>query len=507
MSETKYQVASVYRDQRLNLLVPIIVLWGSILVFFGGWVLFADDSNSSYNDYYLIPWSIGAGAILLLPSAYLYYKKKFDPFHPLVYAVWTYLFPAFAVGGIFLSFEWSNPYFLTFVEDQHYNLPLSLVYVVIGYLGMTVGYFLPVGRFFSEKLDAYLPKWQWDVSKVWLPGILLVLAGIGVNILGFIQGLLGFQRTTEINIFDGLLVFLVIFLTEGTILLWLAIFQTKKKTGIFYIVLVFLIILIPLRMALLGSRGSLLFSIIPIILAFQYSGRKLKWFHTVFCGVVMFAALCIGIIYGTTFRSIKGSEARINAGDYFGQVMATLDYLSTKDLNVILTQNASALAERIDNLSSLAVVVANYEKLAPYEASYNLENNITNDLYTSLIPRFVWADKPPTSDARAYSDLYFNYSENSFAISPFGDLLRNFGPVGVPLGMLILGIYMRVVYSSLIDTPNPALWKKVAYFPLLTVVSYEGFYAVFFPSIIRTLFVLVISLFLVNLILRVKVKS
>ena len=126
---------------------------------------------------------------------------------------------------------------------------------------------------------------------------------------------------------------------------------------------------------------------------------------------------------------------------------------------------------------------------------------------TSFIPRFVWNDKPPTSDARAYSDLYFNYGENSFAISPFGDLVRNFGPIGVPLGMLLLGIYLRIIHAGLIDTPHPALWKKVAYFPLLTLVSYEAFYATIFPSIVRTVFILAVSLFLVNLIAKQIRKS
>jgi len=257
-------------------------------------------------------------------------------------------------------------------------------------------------------------------------------------------------------------------------------------------------------MAFLGSRGSLLMGVIPIMMAFQYSGRKLKRLHAVVFGLALVAALFIGIIYGTTFRNLKGSETRANAGDYVGQVVATVDYLSTHDLNLILYQNALTLAERIDNLSSLGVVVANHEKLAQYEAGYGLENNIINDLYTSFIPRFVWADKPQTSDARAYSDLYFNYGDNSFAITPFGDLLRNFGPIGVPLGMLILGFYLRLIYSSLIDTPNPAIWKKMAYFPLLSLVSFEAFYATIFPSIVRTVFILGISLILVNLMLKRK---
>jgi hypothetical protein len=504
MAVVKNTVFNIHQNRRMNLLIPIVVLWGAIAILLGGWFLFGEDFQNIYRDYYLLPWAAGAGIIILSPSAYLFYKKKFDFFHPLVFAAWSYIFPAFVIGAVILSFGWSSPYFLLFIEDPEYNLPLSLIYVSIGYLSMTIGFFLPISRVFAEKIGNALPNWQWDISKVWVPGILLVLAGIGISILGFIQGLLGFQRATEVNIFDGLVVFLVILLSEGTILLWLAIFQTKNKTGIYYIVLSFLLLMIPLRMAFLGSRGSLLIGVIPIMMTFQYSGRKLKRLHAIGFGLTLIIALFIGIVYGTTFRNLKGSEARAEAGDYFGQVIATVDYLSTHDWNLIVYQNALTLAERVDNLSSLGVVVANYEKLAQYEAGYGLENNIINDLYTSFIPRFVWADKPPTSNPRAYSDLYFNYSENSFAITPFGDLLRNFGPIGVPLGMMILGVYFRLIYSSLIDTPFPSIWKKTAYFPLLTVVSFEAFYATIFPSLVRTIFVLALSLFLANLLIKNK---
>jgi len=252
-------------------------------------------------------------------------------------------------------------------------------------------------------------------------------------------------------------------------------------------------------MAMVGSRGSLILGLLPIAYAFVASGRKLKLRTATLFGVVGLIAVVIGVIYGTTFRNIKGSEERISAGDYFGQVLVTLEYLSDADPAVLAEQSAEALAARVENLSSVAVVVANYEQLAPYEASYGLENNILNDMYTSFIPRFIWNDKPPTSDARAYSDLYFNFGENSFAISPFGDLLRNFGPIGVPLGMLVLGFYLRFIYATLIDTPYPALWKKVAYFPLVTLVSYEAFYATLLPGAIRQIFMLAITLPLVNL--------
>jgi hypothetical protein len=192
----------------------------------------------------------------------------------------------------------------------------------------------------------------------------------------------------------------------------------------------------------------------------------------------------------------------MNAGDYAGQVVATVEYLSRTDPGIIFQQAAGALAERVENLSSLAVVVSNYEQLEPYEESYGIKNNIINEFTTSFIPRFLWPDKPTVSDARAYSDLYFNFGENSFAITVFGDLVRNFGVIGIPLGMMLLGIYLRVIYQVLIDTPEPRIWKKAAYFPLLIMAHYEGFYSSIFPNTIRVLLVVVVALLVANFFTR-----
>ena len=497
---TRYysNIPTTGRD-RANLIVPILLIFAVVAAGLISFVWIDNEMGSMMQGFYLLPWVCLAGICVLAPSAYLLYQGKFDLFHPLVFAAWSYVFPAYVLGGVIIAFGWVNPYFLTFIEDPEYNLPLTLVYIAVGFVGLSAGFFLPVGRIFAEVVEPRLPKWKWEPDQVWLPGILLLIFGVAVNIVGFIQGLLGFQRNIEVNVFDGLLFSLLTLLTEGTVLLWLAIFSVRKKSATFYLVLALLVLFVPLRMAVLGSRSSLVLSLFPIAMAFVYSGRKLKLRTGLLFAAGGVLAVLIGVTYGTTFRNIKGSEARISAGDYFGQVIATVEYLTIEDPLVLAQQTAQSLADRVENLSSAGVVVANYEKLAPYEASYGLENNIVNDLYTSFIPRFVWNEKPNTSDARAYSDLYFNYGENSFAISPFADLLRNFGPIGVPIGMLLLGIYLRFIYAGLIDTPNPAMWKKVAYFSLLTIVSYESFYATIFPSVVRLVFVIGISLAVANL--------
>lgn len=495
-------------SHRRSVLVPIVVIFGVVAAALFSFIWIENDLGSLTPSFYLLPWALLTGICVLAPSAYLLYVGKFDLFHPLVFAAWTYVFPAFVLGSLLITFGWVNPYFLSFIDDPEYNLPLTLVYIAVGFVALTIGYFIPVGQLIADTLEPRLPKWKWKPEQVWLPGTLLLFAGVAFNVIGFIEGLVGVQRNIGFGTFDGVIFFLLFVLGEGTVLLWLAVFSAKERGLVFYLIIILLLIFLPIRMAVLGSRSSLVLGLMPIAFAFVASGRNLKPRVFALFGVIGILAVIIGATYGTTFRNIKGSEARVGAGDYFGQVVATIEYLSVEDPAVIIEQSTDALAARIENLSSVAVVVANYEALAPYEASYGLENNILNDLYTSFIPRVFWNDKPPTSDARAYSDLYFNYGENSFAISPFGDLLRNFGPIGVPVGMLILGIYLRVLYSGLIDTPSPAMWKKVSYFSLITIVSYEAFYATIFPGAVRIIFILAISLWMVNIIAsRTKISA
>ncbi len=487
---------------RRGLFVPIALLWGLALVAGFAFLVFDEGLGSALGSYYLIPWALAAGAVVLAPAAYYFYRGEFDLFHPLVFGVWSYIFPAFVIGALIITFNMTNSYVMLFVTDPEYTLPLSLVYVSMGFLGVVAGFYLPLGRYLASRATRITPAGEWDIDKIWLPGVALSLSGLAINIIGLLQGVLGFQRVDEVGTFDSAVVFLTYIFNVGYVMLWLGVFQTPRRNGQFYLIVAFLVAMIPLRMALQGGRSSLMLSVISIAVGFWYSGRRLKWQHTTVFGAILVVAIFIGIIYGTTFRRIKGSEERINAGDYAGQIVETFNYFSRTDTALILSEGMSSMAERIENLSSLGVVVANYEKLEPYEESYGLKNNIVNDLLTAFVPRFVWPDKPNTSDPRAYSELYFDFGENSFAITPFGDLLRNFGVIGIPLGMAIIGFYYRLIYDYLIDTPEPRLWKKVAYYPLLAAVSFESFYATFFPIVIRVLFVVVVSVLFVGFFAR-----
>lgn len=502
MAELKFQNPNLLPEHRANFLLPIAVLWGIGVIFVIAYYLIDASLNSTGTKFYLLPWTFLTGAVILAPSIFLYIKGKFDPFHPLVLAAWTYFFPAFFVGGLILSGGFSNPFFLNFIQNEEYDLPLTLVYVMVGYAGLTLGFYLPIGKRIGEMISRRLPVWNWSSQQIFKPGLILLGLGLANTVLAFSVGLLGFQKVEEIGAFDGLLFLLSFFLLEGSFLLWLAIFRTNKLNFNHYLILGILILTALSKSAFQGNRGSLLQFFIMVAFAFVVSGRKVLLKHKVWGVVLTSLALFFGMIYGTAFRSIKTTEEQISMDQYAENILLTFEKISDQDLSANLENGFLAISERIENVSQLAVVVSNYESLANYEAGYGLDNNIWKDSINFLIPRAIWSEKSVATDAYKYGELYFDFGENAFTLTPMGDLLRNFGPVGVPIGMMILGIYLRLIYTSLVENQEFSYWRKTLYFMFFTGISYEGSFGLFIPYDLKIGFISIVGLIIIWFIIK-----
>ena len=473
------------QNRRMNFLVPIAILWGLIIAAILGFYWFENIYDKPNSNLYLFPWCLMTGIVIAAPSVYLYYKKKFNLFHPLVFAGWFFFFPSFFIGGLILTSGLSNPIFLYLVQDERYYLPLTFVYVMLGYGGLSIGFFLPFGRKLGEIINNRLPKAEWQPEKLLKPALILLVIGIGNTILGFSMGVLGFQRVDEIGVFDGLVFLLSMFWIEASFLIWLCVFRTKKLNYEMYFVIAVVLITFLTKSAFQGNRGSLIQIFILITCAFVLSGKKILFKHKAIGAGMLLVALSVGMIYGTTFRSIKLTEEKISMDQYVSIIFQTFDKLSDQDMGNVLETGIAAFGERIENVSPFAVVVSNYEKLSSYEASYGLDNNIWKDTLTFLIPRILWEDKPVATDSYKYGDLYFHYDKNSFTLTPMGDLLRNFGPIGVPLGMIFLGFVLRIIWATLIENQDFSFWRTVLYYVLLTNLYYEGSYGLIIPFWIK----------------------
>ena len=219
---------SVSRSRsRHGLLYAILLLWGlvaaSLLTVLIANYGFGDPSSR----FYLFPWCIATGIVIASPSIYLFFKGRFDPLHPLVFAAWSFFFPGFVIGGLVLAAGFSQPYFLAFVQDEHFNLPLTFVYIMVGYAGMTLGFALPFGRRLGSRVGNLLPALEISTGEIAVPSLILLLLGCANTVVAFALGVLGFQKPEAINSYDGVLFLLSLFLIEAVFLLWLYIFRCK----------------------------------------------------------------------------------------------------------------------------------------------------------------------------------------------------------------------------------------------------------------------------------------
>jgi hypothetical protein len=311
-------------------------------------------------------------------------------------------------------------------------------------------------------------------------------------------GVIGYQGNKEITSYDGLIFLSTLFWLEGTFVGWYVVFANSKITRRSYVVIALLIVTSLFKALFSGNRGSLLQSLMVVVIAFALSGRILRLKQAII-GIFLFAVLLLtGMIYGTTFRSVRRSETAGGIASYADNVVETMRQVSSNNGADAVEFGLTSLAERIDTVSSVAVVVSNYEELAPYEESYGLDNNIRKDFVTTFVPRLFWNDKPVASDAKRYGDLYFDYGENSFAMTPIGDLLRNYGVAGVPIGMLILGMLLRTMYRALIENRERTVARATLYFMLLLSISYEGFYGLIFPFFIKIGIASLVGILIIN---------
>lgn len=456
------------------------------------------DVGDSETKLYLIPWCFATAAVVLLPSIFLFYRGRFDPFHPLVFVAWSYFLPGFAIGGLMLSLGISKPYFLSYIDNERYNLPLTLVYVMLGYGGLSIGYSIPYARKVGYRIFRKLPRIFWRNENVKTPGLLLVGLGLANAIFAVALGVLGYQRPDQAGEFDSLIVFSSFIFVEAVCLLWLYLFRTSPWVSSHYLMAGFLILLSLAVSAFFGTRGGLIRMLVLAGFAYSLSGRRFSHRHYLTGTVLLFVSLIVGMIYGTTFRSVKQTQDQVSVTEMANITGLTADRLLAQDFSTSLSSGLQAVGDRIDSVSSLGVVVANYEVLAPYEESWGISNNILNDTLVSFIPRFVWPDKPVPIHPQRYADLYFNFSESAFTMTPMGDLLRNFGPLGVPIGMILLGFFIRVLYASLIENHEFSHWRAVMFYVLLSSISFEWSYGLILPYLMRAGFFVLLGLLLVH---------
>ena len=147
---------------------------------------------------YLLPWVLGLAALFTIPSAYLFYKGRLRFYDPLVFTTWVWFFPGFVLGGIMLTGGWSQPYFLSFIQDAEYNLPYTVFLIMLGFIGlaaMIFGRWHPVGALMAALVFGFADSLQQKLAilQTPIPSEFLAMAPYIATIV-LVAGIIGKAR-------------------------------------------------------------------------------------------------------------------------------------------------------------------------------------------------------------------------------------------------------------------------------------------------------------------------
>ena len=462
-------------------------------------LLFGGSSLVDVERAYLIPWVLATGVVVAIPCVYLYFRGEFKFTNPLAFAALTYFFPMFFLGGWSLTFGLSNYYFLNYVADPEYNFPLTFLYIMVGFAGLSVGYFIPNGKSIGNYLSAKLPNWEFTPTEIVLACVFCLAAGFCLNIVALEIGQIGYQ-TGDVVFGDtgSMASYLATVLPASSFLLWIAFFKFEKWNFLHIVVIAAQIVTAVFMLVIQGGKSSLLYFAVLAIGAFVLVKRKVGLKHwSIFAGALL-VCLIAGTFYGTKFRELKGNADRVSFLEYSSIAFESMEQFGEADPFKELSASGALLADRLEIVSSFAVVVSNYESMSSYEAAYGLDNSIWTYTWTAFIPRILWKDKPIVADNYSYNELYFDHGGFGLSLTAMGDLLRNFGPIGVPIGMIVLGFGIRIFYSMLVEGVPFSMWKATVYFVVITKVSYDGFYGEILPTVIRVSAVIFVQFLLLR---------
>ena len=385
---------------------------------------------------------------------------------------------------------------LALTDDPTSFLRSALAYMAVGWTAVLVGYYIPLGGSINKRLR--LPGWLVGECRVTLiPVAVVFVLGVVFNLIVFRAGAFG----SSLSEMTGDL-YVVSFLRPLSKVMSMAFFlfifgaaRYRGKGGWRAAAIGSGIIVIGFT-SISGSRAALFSTMILATMAYFYGRygrigvRRLVPFL-----LVSLMALIVGMLVITQFRNVRTQTY----GDLPVSVEETISLMGSAvqySGGLLFSEQASfvgtALLDRFIGIDTLGVTLARASSLKPAEKAAGINNNIVNELVLGFIPRTIWPDKPVVGEfGLAFTRIYLDSPyRSSNGPTMFGDLFRNFGFLGVPLGMFLVGLYLRILYGSLIQRGILSAFAPLFYVSLYGAFNWEATYTPFITDGLRTLFAL-----------------
>lgn len=323
------------------------------------------------------------------------------------------------------------------------------VAALVGLLCMMAGFALPIGRMIGDALPQ--PSVEWSETAALCVAVVMIPFGWMI----FLAGQFGLVPS---RLGSGVLGALASWYYFGAALLMITYLRYRSRPA-----LLLMVLMVPPAMAFsffTGSKTLFLAPLMMIALSWVVFERRLK-LRWVFAG---FAAIVLLYPVAQFYREVVLQGNQLHAVQILsdpGRAFSILSQFLAATLSwEYLQVGIQATGYRLNALGITCVIVRDTPSPVPFQGGWSI-----GYIVIAYIPRLLWPGKPITTIGQWVTD---NYTSTTFVRtntgpSWLGELYFNFGYAGIIIGMLLMGIYFRVLQNYLMgrDAKIPMLLSSV----------------------------------------------
>jgi len=468
------------------------------LVGFAAIVLLKINAISSRIDWLAIALIAGHLILISVPLLEMHRRGIFDLFHPLLWASLSYVIPYIIIKAAALAlFDFQSGFF-HFLGSLQPFLNQALLYMLLGNTALWIGYYLPLGKRASRRLPRF--KMEIHEKRIFFWGFGFLLLGVSITLYLSSTGQYGYSLS-EVTKFLGLFQTLSKLESIGLfMMIWAFLRIRNRPLSIWLVTAIPVGIFVVMRM-LSGGRSSLYSVALLLIGAYMYAKYpNVRIRSTLPKLLLLILTIVLGFVFFTNYRTLRTEytalDNKVSIGEQMSLWSSVGSGLFESDSNPSTGEWVEQIITRFDVLDSLALILARADELKTQEQAVGIDNNILKEMFWTWVPRFVYPAKPMISDLNLWINRLYRDSPfmSWMGQSAIGDLYRNGRTVAVIIGMIVLGIYLRVLKEWLVGGGKLSITEALLYYFLLMEITLPTNYASFLTNGMRTLFVLVLSL-------------
>lgn len=368
----------------------------------------------------------------------------------------------------------------------------ALVAVVLGLVAGGIGYAVPLGARVGARVRVPRAAAAERPSAM-LAAVLFVVGAAAQSLI------LAAARTPDLPLIGGRVSGLVssssVLMLVGLCLLARRAALSRRRADFAWVIAA------ALAGAAVGVIGQfkevvLLSLLAPLVMVHFTTGRgiRLRW-------LAVAVAVGVFVVFPlvTAWRQVStaaGSENPITVASKLPGHFLEHDLLTggKRRLGVsdLLTEPLATTSHRLYGFDSMTLVVRYTPSQIPYRLGATLEG-----LWTGMVPRIVWPDKPNIGIGYWFASRYWGTPEDvpevPQTVTHPGELYIDFGLIGVIVGMALLGLWYRFAYAALrpAESGTAALLYTIL---LLTVVSVDRDLPLVYVTLLQRMVVVVLLL-------------